>query len=191
MLPVRPLAGQKGNGGPPGFGSCKPAGKPGSVPVATASRSWAPGRRRTVIHLGRRLPGASSGLTRGTESEQLLNAEAFGPCSTLLRAGFTRPAGHPAAGGLLPHHFTVAPLPRLCLFCGTLLRVTPTGRYPAPCSVEPGLSSNGEPSATVWPACGSIVFPVRPALSMPTYVCSLDGIPGVVLPFAPFGGAKW
>jgi len=27
------------------------------------------------------------------------------------------------------------------VFCGTFLRVTPTGRYPAPCSVEPGLSS--------------------------------------------------
>jgi len=27
------------------------------------------------------------------------------------------------------------------LFCGTILRVTPTGRYPAPCSTEPGLSS--------------------------------------------------
>src|SRR5215471_14306561 len=25
----------------------------------------------------------------------------------LLRAGFTWPAGHPAAGGLLPHHFTL------------------------------------------------------------------------------------
>ena len=27
------------------------------------------------------------------------------------------------------------------VFCGTFLRVTPTGRYPAPCSAEPGLSS--------------------------------------------------
>ena len=27
------------------------------------------------------------------------------------------------------------------VFCGTFLRVTPTGRYPAPCSMEPGLSS--------------------------------------------------
>src|ERR1019366_3808227 len=67
------------------------------------------------------------------------------PCSTLLRAGFTWPAGHPTAGGLLPHHFTVAAAaPRLCHFCGTLLRVAPTGRYPAPCSVEPGLSSDDE-----------------------------------------------
>ena len=27
------------------------------------------------------------------------------------------------------------------IFCGTFLRVAPTGRYPAPCSMEPGLSS--------------------------------------------------
>ena len=27
------------------------------------------------------------------------------------------------------------------ILCGTFLRVTPTGRYPAPCSTEPGLSS--------------------------------------------------
>src|SRR5215469_8630640 len=33
----------------------------------------------------------------------------------LLRAGFTWPAGHPAAGGLLPHHFTLAGLCRRCL----------------------------------------------------------------------------
>ena len=26
----------------------------------------------------------------------------------LLRMGFTQPTGHPAAGGLLPHHFTLA-----------------------------------------------------------------------------------
>src|SRR5439155_1229160 len=39
-------------------------------------------------------------------------------------------------------------------FCGTFLRVAPTGCYPAPCSAEPGLSSNaiyfagGHPSAS-------------------------------------------
>jgi len=28
-------------------------------------------------------------------------------------------------------------------FCGTILRLAPTGRYPASCPVEPGLSSRG------------------------------------------------
>src|SRR6202521_3877351 len=67
----------------------------------------------------------------------------------LLRAGFAWPTGHPAAGGLLPHLFTltwrcVSGDTRYwrCNFCGTFLRVAPTGCYPAPCSLEPGLSSN-------------------------------------------------
>ncbi len=87
--------------------------------------------------------------------------------SVLLRAGFTEPAGHPAAGELLPHLFTLArhsPVERdtfvnshgcfpaemvshsasecraVC-FCGTFLGFAPTGVSPAPCPVEPGLSS--------------------------------------------------
>jgi len=60
-----------------------------------------------VIHLGRRLPGASCGLTRDSKTSNLWVLPP-GPCSALLQAGFTWPAGHPAAGGLLPHHFTVA-----------------------------------------------------------------------------------
>jgi len=66
----------------------------------------------------------------------------------LLRAGFTWPAGHPSAGGLLPHLFTLTcrrfsgdQLRPAVVFCGTFLRVAPTGCYPAPCSLEPGLSS--------------------------------------------------
>ena len=44
-------------------------------------------------------------------------------------------------------YLTISPLPAtpsappaVC-FCGTFLRVAPTGRYPAPCPVKPGLSS--------------------------------------------------
>ncbi len=52
------------------------------------------------------------------------------------------------AGELLPHRFTLTRSPaRLragrSVLCGTFLRVAPTGRYPAPCPVEPGLSSPG------------------------------------------------
>jgi hypothetical protein len=127
-------------------------------PLPALSRR-APGRRRTVIHLGRRLPGASSGLTRGTGSEQLLDAETSGPCSALLRAGFTWPAGHPAAGGPLPHHFTVAPIARGCVISVALSFGSPRlGVTQRPCSAEPGLSSNGRrrprPS---WPACPAIL----------------------------------
>ena len=45
-------------------------------------------------------------------------------------------------GELLPHLFTLtSALRRRFAFCGTFLGVTPTGRYPASCPVEFGLSS--------------------------------------------------
>ena len=82
----------------------------------------------------------------------------------LLRVGFTELPMSPLE--LVRSYRTVSPLPRYSVrpcccrmatanvwlwctltgrfvFCGTFLRVTPTGRYPAPCSVEPGLSSPG------------------------------------------------
>ena len=54
------------------------------------------------------------------------------------------------AGGLLHHRFTLTCPCRLCntgarrrsVLCGTGLRVTPSGRYPPPCSAEPGRSSS-------------------------------------------------
>ncbi len=52
------------------------------------------------------------------------------PCS---RWGFPQPAGHPAAGELLPRHFTLACLRQAVCFCGTFRRVTPPGCYPASC----------------------------------------------------------
>src|ERR1051326_2592070 len=56
--------------------------------------SWTPVARR----LQRPIPegSASSLIPEGTPSYLVL-----------LRAGFAWPAGHPAAGGLLPHHFTL------------------------------------------------------------------------------------
>jgi hypothetical protein len=45
-------------------------------------------------------------------------------------------------GGLLPRHFTLTtPAAWRYLFCGTFLLVAETGRYPASCPMEPGLSS--------------------------------------------------
>ncbi len=47
-------------------------------------------------------------------------------------------------GELLPHPFTLTSSlrKRRFAFCGTCLRVTPTGRYPASCPAEFGLSSS-------------------------------------------------
>ena len=54
--------------------------------------------------------------------------------------------GHPGRGALLPHRFTLATrvladAVRRSVLCGTFLRVTPTGRWPARCPVVLGLSS--------------------------------------------------
>jgi len=38
------------------------------------------------------------------------------PYLALLRAGFGRPAVHTTTGGLLPHHFTLAPMNRGGMF---------------------------------------------------------------------------
>ena len=54
------------------------------------------------------------------------------------------------AGGLLHHRFTLTCCPAMqniatrgrSVLCGTGLRVTPSGRYPPPCSAEPGRSSS-------------------------------------------------
>ena len=62
------------------------------------------------------------------------------------------PTGHPAAGALLPHRFTLTPtrIGAVCL-CGTFRRVAAPGSYPAPCPMELGLSSpadrGGRPSS--------------------------------------------
>ena len=54
----------------------------------------------------------------------------------------------PSPGTAVGSYPTVSPLPsvegdgRRSGFCGTFHRLAPPGRYPAPCSVEPGLSSN-------------------------------------------------
>src|SRR5438132_13559469 len=55
-----------------------------------------------TICLRRRLPGASS--DRYPRARRAASSPSY---LVLLRAGFAWPAGHPAAGGLLPHHFTL------------------------------------------------------------------------------------
>jgi hypothetical protein len=67
----------------------------------------------------------------------------------LLRAGFCLPPVLPRARCALTapfHHCLIAgPLRaanrQLCIFCATFLQVTLTGRYPAHCPAEFGLSS--------------------------------------------------
>jgi len=71
--------------------------KPGSV-----LRRLSP-TEAVTIHLAPRFPARSSDQP-GDRTGILMS-----PYSVLLRAGFTQPVGLPAAGGLLPHHFTLTP----------------------------------------------------------------------------------
>jgi hypothetical protein len=82
-------------------------------------------------------------LKRPTRAVQ--RAASSCPYSVLLRVGFTKQTSHLASGALLPHRFILARIQQIVpgrfVFCGTFLRVAPTGRYPAPCSMQLGLSS--------------------------------------------------
>ena len=67
--------------------------------------------------------------------------------SALLQVGFTEPSE--SLRMLVRSYRTVSPLPvpgcpghRRFAFCCTFLRITPTGYSPAPCPLEPRLSSN-------------------------------------------------
>ena len=102
----------------------------------------------------------AAGLERRVDAERgRWPATVPWPCS---QPGFTEPAPLDAAGALLPHLCTLACArgsshrPSAVCFCGTLLTVTRTGRYPASLAIgEPGLSSTdgrGQPVATTSPA---------------------------------------
>src|SRR6266566_8935821 len=87
------------------------------------------------------------------------------PCLVLLQMGFTRPASHPAAGELLPHHFALTrlvPLGRSSIY-GV------AGRY---VSVALSLSHPHWPLASIL-LCGVRTFlgrcrPRSPVLLAPT-----------------------
>ena len=103
------------------------------------------GPEAAIIHLGTPLPAPSSGLP-GHIGRAALKRVLYGlaPGGVYLADPVTR-----NAGGLLHHLFTLTAgqfpceetLQRRFLFCGTGLRVSPSGRYPPPCPAEPGLSS--------------------------------------------------
>ena len=83
----------------------EPACKPASVPREV------PGWRPSIWDRRRRRPRAVHQGTRPGQPPRPRRRGRCVPYSTLLRVGFTEPAGHPAAGALLPHRFTLATRP--------------------------------------------------------------------------------
>jgi len=75
--------------------------KPSSVPPTEVGA--------VTINLGWRLPTTSSGQPEDRPGVPVSSYLA------LLRVGFAQPTGHPAAGGLLPRHFTLTPKSRRCV----------------------------------------------------------------------------
>ncbi len=111
---------------------CQSVCKPGSV--------WQvkPARRPFILHARYRTchatnPDGSPERTRGCpRAIPIRSCSRWGlPCRWRYRK----------RGGLLPHRFTLAGHVRRSVLCGTVPGVTPAGRYPAPFSLEPGLSS--------------------------------------------------
>jgi hypothetical protein len=171
-------AGHRGTA-PANRGGSKRPCKPSPV-----SRSGRPARGGD--HSSR--PDVAGGLERSTREPR---AGSPLPYSTLLRVGFAWPTLSP--GSPVRSYRTVSPLPsdsrhsrrsaRLdpvglvatrarilsrgwrSALCCTFLRVTPTGRYPAPCPVELGLSSRGPKATSDHPGCfdgGNLPRPARP-----------------------------
>ena len=133
----------------PAEGIARTACKPGSVlRVRPCDRS------RMDDHSSR--PAVAGGVqlpTRASRVQASLRAISVAgsppreaPIWHCSRWGLPCRSGCPSRGGLLPHRFTLA---HACMgglvLCGAFPGVAPAGRYPAPCLVEPGLSSSGSP----------------------------------------------
>jgi hypothetical protein len=129
----------------------EPPCKPGSVPpglLTTRPLARAGGggdehssRTRVAARLQRAIPGGWGGppftrVAAGSPPYSLLHQVGFAvpPPSPEARCALTAPF-HPC------HASSRARTVRRSVLCGTFLRVAPTGRWPAPCPVVPGLSS--------------------------------------------------
>ncbi len=82
-----------------------------------------------------------------------LETEGLVPCLALLPVGVARPSVSPRTP--VVSYTTFSPSPQVtaavCFSVALFRQVTPTWDYPAPCPVEPGLSSPRSWDATAWP----------------------------------------
>ncbi len=112
--------------------------KPGSVTHPKARR------RPSICDRRCRRPGAVYPQTRAGRPQTSAQRRPKPTPLDLAPGGVYRAAAVTcSAGGLLHHRFTLTAwrTRRRSTFCCTVPRVTPGGRYPPPCPVEPGLSS--------------------------------------------------
>ena len=102
-----------------------------------------------IIHLGHKLPHASSNLPESIGRTALKHfpirsCSGWGlpgrSCCQKRRCALTA-----------PFHLDLVET-KQSTFCCTFLRVTSTGRYPASCPIEPGLSSRAEAPAILKPS---------------------------------------
>jgi len=98
---------------------------------------------RTIIHLGRPSPAASSNLPGSPLGTGGVAVRPRTPLFGLAPGGVCRAANcYQPRGALLPHLFTLTGLQaRRFVFCGTFHGLAPSRGYLAPCPKEPGLSS--------------------------------------------------
>src|SRR5262249_30108835 len=92
--------------------------------------------------------GAPRAANPGGSSESRLETVSrfrAAPIRSCSRWGLPCRPCYQRRGARLPHPFTLPPLRQgyggRFAFCGTVPGVTPAGGYPAPCFLEPGLSS--------------------------------------------------
>ena len=145
----------------------------------------------TIIYLGGALLRRSSDQPNAPRAGAAAkDAAAFS--SVLLQVGFTRRQVAMPPRGLLHHGSTLACAllaegPSAVRFCGTILRLAPTGRYPAPCPVEPGLSSRGSLRRRLSVKLLSVSY----SISRPARLCNAILLPIGRIAVTGIGTAPW
>ena len=171
---------------------CEKVSQPDSKPNSVRLRSPALRQRELRRDDHSSSPAIAGGIKRptrklrtGRPSGRLRALRRFGeltlPYLVLLRAGFCLPSTLRQTRCALTAPFHPYPSTRAlsrarsgrCIFCATFLRVAPTGRYPAHCPAEFGLSSRlraprfggqarfgtARRPAIVWRHCSNLIIP--------------------------------
>src|SRR5437879_4135491 len=118
-----------------------------------------------TICLRRRLPGASS--DRYPRARRAASSPSY---LVLLRTRFAWPAGRPAAGRLVPHHFTLTDIgpPETIAASGVISVALSFGSPRLGVAQRPALWSPDFPPTVIH--LSAVIRPPRPAVSLPTEI---------------------